>query len=316
MPNNRRYITDNTLQPTNTYQLRGRDVLPKSDQPPLTQKRDRAYIEVTCGSSVGKLQLESTSVKSTNYSGHSIPAGGLRTHNFQSQHFQQGEEQNISNLHTTIQQQSNIDTVRPILKVQHATPSDELESGLPMFEMTTTPAIIGTCISDRAVNVFRGVTDGLLSISPLTQDGEGPQEKCIPARPQMYPHNPAPTQDLNASFARFRTNFQQAFNLAQAPLVQGQIRATDLEQELNRRRYETLRLGRYAACMMTDIKHITEAIASIEAHSVVIETLVVETSRATQKRAGEKVGLHTRINNLENNLEALQKILSGIASPY
>ena len=95
-----------------------------------------------------------------------------------------------------------------------------------------------------------------------------------------------------------------------------QVRATVLEQELNRRPNETMRLGRYAACMMIDIKYITEAIASIEAHSAVIDKLVVETSKAAQKLAEEKIGLHTRVNDLENSLEALQEILSDTASPH
>lgn len=307
MPSNCRHITDNTLQPTNTYQLRGRDVLPRCGQPPLNQKKDREYTEVD------KSQPESTSEESTNYSSHSIPAGGSRRQSFQSQNLQQGEEQNVSNLHATIQQQSNINTVRPILGAQHGAFSDEQESGLPMLRMTATPAIIETCISDRTVNVSRGVPDGLLSISSRTQNEEGSQEMCIPAR--MPPHIPAPTQDLNATLAQFRTNFQQVFDLVQAPLVKDRVRATDLEQELSRRQNDTMRLGSYAACMMIDIKDITEAIASIEAHSTVIETLVVETSKAAQKRAKEKVGLHIRVNDLENNLVALQEILSGIASP-
>lgn len=75
-----------------------------------------------------------------------------------------------------------------------------------------------------------------------------------------------------------------------------------------------MRLGRYVARMMIDIKHITEAIASIEAYSTIIDTLVVETSKAAQKRSEEKIGLYTRVNDLKNNLEAFQGILD-IALP-
>ncbi|KFY09370.1 hypothetical protein V491_08224 [Pseudogymnoascus sp. VKM F-3775] len=316
VPNDRRHITDNTLQPTNTY-LRGRDVLPKCGQPPLTLKSDR---EVTCGGLVDKSHLESTSEGSTKISVHSVLAGGSRRQGFQPHNLQQGEEQNNSNcmslsLHTTIQQQPDINTGLSISRAQHGTPSDEQESGLPMLKKTIS-AIIETGISDRAAIVSRGVPEGHVSILSRSQNGKNSQKMFVPARPQMAPHITAPTQDINVTLAQFRANIQQIFDLLQAPLVKSQVRATVPEQELNRRRNETMRLGRYVARMMIDIKHITEAIASIEAYSTIIDTLVVETSKAAQKRSEEKIGLYTRVNDLKNNLEAFQGILLDIALPY
>ncbi|KAL5350947.1 hypothetical protein ACLOAV_004520 [Pseudogymnoascus australis] len=171
------------------------------------------------------------------------------------------------------------------------------------------PAIVETCISDRTVSGASGARDGLLSISSGSENEEGSQTSSISTMPQTPPRVPAPTQDLSATLA------QQVFELVQTSLVKDQVRAEVLQQELNRRQSETMRLGRYAACMMIDIKHITEAIAGIEEHSTVIETLVVEISKAAQKRAEETVELHTKVNHLENILEAFQKLLSDIALP-
>jgi hypothetical protein len=182
--------------------------------------------------------------------------------------------------------------------------------------MTTTPATVVSCISDRTVDVARGALDHLLSISPDSQNGGDSQTICIPARPQIHTHMPAPTQDLNATLAQFRASFQQVFEFVQAALHNLQDRATGLEQELYRRRSETMRLGRYAAWMMIDIENIIEAVAGIEVDRMVIETLIVEISKAAQKRAEEKVRLHTRVKGLEKNLKALQKIVLNMASAY
>ncbi|KFY01492.1 hypothetical protein O988_02714 [Pseudogymnoascus sp. VKM F-3808] len=304
VPNGRKHITDNTLQPTNTDQLRARDVSPTRNQP---------LHAVSC--SMDEAQLESTSEECTKMSDHSVLAGASKRKGHHSQRLQQAEDCSGPPLQTFTQQQSDTDTVRPVSTAQPGAPSHEQESCQPMLN-TMTPAIIETCISDRIVNGTRGVRDGPLSGS---ENEEGSQTSCIPAMPQTPPRIPAPTQNLSASLA------QQVFELVQASLVedqvraevleQDQVRAEVLEQELNRRRIGTMRIGRYAACMMMDIKHITEAIAGIEEHSAVLDALVVEISKAAQKRAEEKVELHTRVNHLDNILEAFQKLLLDIASP-
>ncbi|PVH68491.1 hypothetical protein DL98DRAFT_542362 [Cadophora sp. DSE1049] len=214
-------------------------------------------------------------------------------------------------------QQSDVNTVRSVSKAprQRRIPGDE-QSGQPMLMMTT-PATVETCIGNRIVivDVTRGALDHVLSTSPDSQNGGDSQTICIPARPQMHTHMPAPTQDLNTTLAQFRANFQQVFEFVQAPLNNLQDRATGLEQELYRRQSETMRLGRYATWMMIDIENIIEAIASIEVDSTVIETLIVEISKAAQKRAKEKVRLHTRVKGLEKNLRVLQNIVLNMASP-
>ncbi|KAH6668383.1 hypothetical protein B0J14DRAFT_566915 [Halenospora varia] len=81
VPNGHRHITDNTLQPKNTYQLRGRNVLPKCGHPPLSQKRDREYIKVACEGSVDKSQMvemESTSEEGIRISDPSALAAGSK----------------------------------------------------------------------------------------------------------------------------------------------------------------------------------------------------------------------------------------------
>lgn len=176
--------------------------------------------------------------------------------------------------------------------------------------------MLTTTASDRTVDIARGALDHLLSISPEIQsEGDSQSLCCIPARPQLHTHIPSSTQDLNAALAQFRTHFQQVFEFVQTPLNKLQDRTTDLEQELYRRRSEALRQGRYAAWMMSDIENILEAIEGIEVDTTVIETLLVEISKATQKRADEKMRLHTKIKGLEKNLKALQNIVMNIASP-
>jgi hypothetical protein len=326
VPNGHQHITHNTLQPKNTYQLRGRNVLPKCGQPPLSQKRDCEYIKVACEGSVDKSQMvemESTSEEGIRISAPSALAAGSKRPCYPSKDLQQTEGQHIGDrlgqsLQTTnyTPQQSDINTVRSVSKAprQRRIPSDEQESGQPML-MTTTPATVETCIGNRIVDVARGALDHVLSISPDSQNGGDSQTICIPARPQMHTHMPAPTQDLNATLAQFRASFQQVFEFVQAPLNNLQDRATGLEQELYRRQSETMRLGRYAAWMMIDIENIIEAIAGIEVDSAVIETLIVEISKAAQKRAKEKVRLHTRVKGLEKNLKVLQNIVLNMASP-
>lgn len=74
-----------------------------------------------------------------------------------------------------------------------------------------------------------------------------------------------------------------------------------------------MRLGRYAAWMMIDIEKILEAIEGIEVDTTGIETLLVEISKATQRRAEEKMRLLTRVKGLEKNLKALQNIVMSIS---
>jgi hypothetical protein len=279
---------------------------PKCGQPPLSQKGDRESTIVACGRSVDKARMESTSEEGITIIYPSDAVRGSRRLDYPSQ--VQTERRNdclgAQSLHTTSDtQKSDINIVRSVLKApqQCRTPSDKQESGQPM--LTT-------------VDVARGALDHLLSISPEIQsEGDSQSLCCIPARPQLHTHVPGSTQDLNATLAQFRTHFQQVFEFIQAPLNKLQDRTTDLEQELHRRRSEVMRLGRYAAWMMIDIENILEAIEGIEVDTTVIETLLVEISKATQKRAEEKMRLHTRVKGLEKNLKALQNIVMNIASP-
>lgn len=287
------------LQPTNTYQLRGRDVLPDYGQPSLTQERqerDCEYIKASRGGLVDKPRLESASEEGIRISGPSILAWG--------QGLQHGEEPNIGNclgqsLYTTTEQQSDTSTVRSISRAQHQTQ--------PMLEMATTPATVETCISDKAVDDSRGALDYVLPFSLDSRKGGGSQAIWSPARPQLHTHTPAPTQDLNAALAQPRTSFQQVFQYGQAPLNTLKDLATGLEQEPYRTQNETMRLGR---SMMIDVETIIGAAASIETDSTAIETLIVEILKGAQKRAKEKVQLHTRIKGLEKKLKALQNIVS------
>lgn len=96
------------------------------------------------------------------------------------------------------------------------------------------------------------------------------------------------------------------FEHVQAPLSTLENRATDLEQELYRARNETMRLGR---CMTIGVENINEALAGVKMNSTVIGTLLVELSKAAQKRAEEEVRLHTMVKGLEENLKALQNML-------
>ncbi|KAH6667429.1 hypothetical protein B0J14DRAFT_676430 [Halenospora varia] len=240
---------------------------------------------------------------------------------YQSQYLQQTKGQHIEDslgqsLHTRNYTQSDINTVQPVPKApqQHRTPSNEPEFSQPMLT-TTTPATAKNYLRDRTVDLARGALGHLLSISPDSQYGGDSQTNCIPARPMMYTQIPSPTQDLNATLAQFRTSFQQVFEFVQMPLNKLQDRATSLEQELYRRRSETMILGRYTAWMMIDIESILETIAGIEVDSTVIERLIVELSKAAQKRAEEKVQLHTKVQGLEKNLKALHRIVLDMASP-
>ncbi|KAH6668492.1 hypothetical protein B0J14DRAFT_166923 [Halenospora varia] len=319
VPNGHRNTTDNGLQPTNTYQLRGRNVLSKCGQPPLSQKRDHEYTRIACEGPVDRSQMESTSDESSRIS--NVFAEGSETPVYQSQYLQQTKGQHIEDslgqsLHTRNYTQSDINTVQPVPKApqQHRTPSNEPEFSQPMLT-TTTPATAKNYLRDRTVDLARGALGHLLSISPDSQYGGDSQTNCIPARPMMYTQIPSPTQDLNATLAQFRTSFQQVFEFVQMPLNKLQDRATSLEQELYRRRSETMRLGRYTAWMMIDIESILETIAGIEVDSTVIERLIVELSKAAQKRAEEKVRLHTKVQGLEKNLKALHRIVLDMASP-
>lgn len=198
-----------TLEPTNTYQLRGRNVVPKCGQPPLSQKGDRESTIVTCGRSVDKARMESTSEEGITIMYPSDAVRGSRRPDYPSQ--VQTERQNdclgAQSLHTTSDtQKSDINIVRPVLKApqQCRTPSDKQESGQPMLTPTA---------SDRTVDVARGALDHLLSISPEVQsEGDSQSLCCIPARPQLHTHVPGSTQDLNATLAQFRTHFQQVLN--------------------------------------------------------------------------------------------------------
>lgn len=311
MPNGHRNITDNALQPTNISQLRGRNVLPKCGQPPLSQKRDHEYTKVACEGSVDRSQMESTSEESSRISNPSVLAEGSKTPGYQSQYLQQTKGQHIEDclgqsLHTRNYTQSDINTVQSVPKAprQRRTPSNEQEFSQPMLT-TTTPTTAENCLRDRTVDLARSALGHLLSISPDSQNGGDSQTICIPTRPMMYTQIPSPTQDLNLAPTQFRTNFQQVFEFVQAPLNKLQDRATGLEQELYRRRSETMRLTRYATWMMIDVENIIEAISGIEVDSTVIETLIVEISKAAQKRAEEKVRLYTRVKGLEKNLKAL-----------
>lgn len=287
-------------------------MVPNCGQPPLSQKGDRESTIVACGRSVDKARMESTSEDGITINYPSDAVRGSRRPDYPSRVQTEGQNDCLGaqSLHTTSDtQKSNINIVRPVLKApqQRRTPSDEQESGQPM--LTTTA-------SDRTVDVARGALDHLLSISPEIQsEGDSHSLCCIPARPQLHTPIPGSSQDLNATLAQFRTHFQQAFEFVHAPLNKLQDRTRDLEQELYRRQSEVMRLGRYAAWMMIDIENILEAIEGIEVDTTVIETLLVEISKATQKRAEEKMRLHTRVKGLEKNLKALQNIVMNIASP-
>lgn len=295
MPNGCRIIHDITLQPTNTYQLREKDVLPHYGQPPLTQERQERvceYIKASRGGSVDKPPLEPASEEGIKFSGPSVLAWG--------QGLQHGEQSNTGNclgqsLHTTTEQQSDTSTVRSDSRAQHQTQ--------PMLEMATTPATVETCISDKAVDV---ACRGPHYVLP-SQNGGGSQAIWSPARLQLHTHTPAPTQDLNAALGQLRTSLQQVFQYSQAPLNTFKDLATGLEQEPYRTQNKTMRLGRY---MTINAENIIGAVESIGMDITAIEILIVEISKGTQKRAEDKARLYNRTKGLEKKLKALQNTVS------
>ena len=112
VPNGHRNTTDNALQPINTYQLRGRNVLPKCGQPPLSQKRDHEYTRIAGEGPVDRSQIKSTSEESSRISNSSVLAEGSKTPVYQSQHLQQTKGQHIEDplgqsLHTRNYTQSD-----------------------------------------------------------------------------------------------------------------------------------------------------------------------------------------------------------------
>ena len=171
-------------QPTNTYQLRGRDVLP------MTRERDCGYIEASRENSLNKPRLGSTSEEGIRICATPILAGGSEKPNYTSQGLRQVEELNIGNClgqssHTTAEQQLDIGTAQPVSRAQHQTPSNEQESGPPMLQMTTTPATVET-LRERAVDVAREALDHVLPISPDSQNGDDSRTSCTPATPQLH----------------------------------------------------------------------------------------------------------------------------------
>jgi hypothetical protein len=301
VPNAHKHVTNKILEPTNTYQLRGRNVLPKYGQPTL---------KVVCEGSWDKVRMEAMSEEVIAITYPSVATGDSNRPDYPSQEQTGGQHDCLAqSVHTTnYTPQSAINVVRPILQApqQRRTPRDGQESARPILTTTT---------SDRTVDVARGALDHLLSFSPGSHNEGDSQTFCIPARPQLHTHIPGSAQDLNATLAQFRTHFQQVFEFVQAPLNKLQGRATGLEQELYRRQSETMRLGRYAAWMIMDVENIIDAVAEIEVDTTAIEELLVEISRAAQKRTEEKMRLHTRVKGLEKNLKALQNIVLNIASP-
>ena len=302
MPNGRKNFTGDAVQPTNTYQLRGRNVPPKYSQPPSTQQRDREYIKVTCGESVDKSKVKSTSVEGIGISGPSVHAARSNLHGYPYEDSQQIEGQRNGNclsqlLHMKkyIQRQSDVNIVRSVLNApqQRRTSSDEQEFGQPTLELSTASATVEPRISNRTVEVACRALERLMSIFPDSQNGSGSQTISVPPRPQLLSHTPAQaidagmvvcgsdmTQDLNTTLSQFRASFQQVFEFVQAPLNDLRDRVTGLEQELNQKRSETMHLGRCAAWTIIDMKNLMEAIAGMKAGSMAIETLAVEISKA------------------------------------
>ncbi|KFY65880.1 hypothetical protein V496_02279 [Pseudogymnoascus sp. VKM F-4515 (FW-2607)] len=273
-------------QPINTYLLRGRDVLP------ITQERDCGYVEASREGSLDKPRLGPTSDEGIRICGPPVLDGGSKKPNYTSQGLRQVGELNIGSC---------------LSQSSHTTQHDEQESGPPMVQMTTKPATAGTPIRDRAVDVARGALDHVLPVSPDSQNGDGSRTTCTPVTPQLQTHTLAPPQDLNATLTKFRTFAQQVYEHVQAPLSTLENRATDLEQKIYRTRNETMRLE---LCPAIDVENIIGALASIETNSTVKQRLIAEFSTAAQRRAEEEVRLHAMVKGLEENLKALQNIVS------
>ncbi|KFY67484.1 hypothetical protein V496_01555 [Pseudogymnoascus sp. VKM F-4515 (FW-2607)] len=182
-------------QPTNTYPLRGRDVLP------MTQERDCSFVEASREGSLDKPRLGPASDEGMRICGPPVRWGSKKP-SYTSQGLQQVEELNIGSC---------------LGQSFHTTQHDEQESGPPMVQMTTKPATVETPIRVRAVDVARGALDHVLPISPDSQNGDGSRTTCTPAMPQLHTQILAPPQDLNAAFSQLHSLAQQVYEHVQAP---------------------------------------------------------------------------------------------------